>query len=439
MITDVFTAVSAHSGLAGVECVLGAEYREELSRPPRLVWVPSSDTFEPGKRINSPNSLPITNNPRLNDSVGTRWAGVKVLCWAETSDSTKTATADIAAAEDLVRRLLVAVHEKCFGSYRVLGMEWTGADGAELVQVGRACLVSLSFAIPIFKDAPTKQTVTVLTQVAEHVALPAWNATTLAAGLWSRWDFSRDSATKSYDRLGRIGAKDYITSGGYPAVITGPGGRAARQFSRVGQPDANALMGIRGDMDVPDYARFIEGEWTCSFWLRRETVQPVSGTLGTVWQMIGVPVSGQVAMACRVQLSYSSGNLSSVVQYRAGLAGPIVGATDVWTNPFVIGTWAHVIVRKTLPLGPTGLPTQDAWLNGVQLTRSTTNTTAANSQPSLWPAHPSARFSIGADWRQNAGVDVFQSALDGSLADLCFFNRGLSDSEIAAWYAAVGT
>lgn len=160
MLVDVFEAVSANANLASVTSVLGAERREEFDVPPRLVWMPSSDTFEAGKRVNAPNSTTLTQHKQA--SVGTRWAGVRVLVWAESTAADKTPEADVRAVEDLVRKLLVAVHEECFGNYRVSGMEWTGADGAELVQQGRACLVSMAFAVPIFKDAPTTGTLAVI-------------------------------------------------------------------------------------------------------------------------------------------------------------------------------------------------------------------------------------------------------------------------------------
>jgi len=157
MLADVFTAVTAHALLAGVESQLGAESVEEISNPPRMVWVPTHDTFEPGQRINTPGA--ITKSPK---SIGTRWAGVMVHVWAETSNATKTPLADVAACEELVRKLLVAVHENAVGSYRVEGLDWVDADGAELVQKGRACNVRLAFAVPITRQPDTLATLAVV-------------------------------------------------------------------------------------------------------------------------------------------------------------------------------------------------------------------------------------------------------------------------------------
>lgn len=154
--TDIFTAVAAHAALAGVTSVLGAEYRDELASPQRCVWEPTVDSFEPGKRINTTGP---TREPR---SIGTRRAGVRIRVWAEGAGSLKTALGDIAATEDLVRRLLVAIHETTFGSYQVRSLEWLDADGAELVQQGRACAVFVVFDIPVFKDAATQAPLTVI-------------------------------------------------------------------------------------------------------------------------------------------------------------------------------------------------------------------------------------------------------------------------------------
>lgn len=157
MIVDVFEAVKAHAQLTGVTVELGAEFNDELAEPPRIVWVPTVDSFEPGKRINTPGNG--SNPARVADSVGTRWAGTRVRVWAIGDE---TPAGDIRAAEDLVRRFLVAVHELAFGSYRVQSLEWIGADGAEIVQRGRACDINIQFSVPTHRDAPTTATITVI-------------------------------------------------------------------------------------------------------------------------------------------------------------------------------------------------------------------------------------------------------------------------------------
>lgn len=156
MITDVFTAVSANAALTGVVSKIGAEFLDEFDVAPKLVWVPTNDTFTPGSRNTSANST-FVKEPR---QIGIRTAGARVRVWAAGDG---TPLGDINATEDLLRKLLVAVHETVFGSYRVQSMTWIGQDGAELTQLGRVCDVSLTFDMPIFKDARTLGTLAVIT------------------------------------------------------------------------------------------------------------------------------------------------------------------------------------------------------------------------------------------------------------------------------------
>jgi hypothetical protein len=178
MLTDVFSAVVAHSALSGVTCELGAEFVDENANPPRLVWRPTSDSFQPGQRVNVPGASAALS-ARQQRCIGIRHAGVRIRVWAEGSGTTKTALGDINATEELVRKLLVAIHETCVGNYEVKGLDWVGADGAELIQQGRACDVSVSFAIPIFKDADATALLTVINAAGMQgaVAFPAGDVT----------------------------------------------------------------------------------------------------------------------------------------------------------------------------------------------------------------------------------------------------------------------
>lgn len=145
MIADIFTAVSASAFLAGVDQLIGGEFIEQHAAPPRMVWVPTNDSFRPGKiRTHTSASLP--------KSIGTRVAGVRVRIWGKGAGLGNVADSagEVRAVEDLLRRLICAVHEKAFGSYNVESMNWVGQDGQELLQYGRCCDVSLSFEVPIY-------------------------------------------------------------------------------------------------------------------------------------------------------------------------------------------------------------------------------------------------------------------------------------------------
>jgi hypothetical protein len=157
-VVDIFTAVTAHASLVGVTSALGAEYRDEMASGSRMVWELTSDTFVKGQRTNMPGAQ--TREPK---NIGTRVAGVRVRVWGEGLAATKTPAGDIAAVEELVRKLLVAVHETCWGSYQVASLDWVAADGAELVQQGRCCDVGLRFDVPIMKDARVLASLAVIT------------------------------------------------------------------------------------------------------------------------------------------------------------------------------------------------------------------------------------------------------------------------------------
>ena len=156
MITDVFTAVSAHALLSTTVSKLGAEFLAEADAPPKVIWVPTSDSFQPGSRQTSTSNT-VAKEPR---QIGIRTAGVRVRVWAAGDG---TPAGDIAAVEALLQAFLVAVHETTYGSYRVQTMAWVNADGGELEQLGRACDVSLTFDIPVVKPARTTATLTTIT------------------------------------------------------------------------------------------------------------------------------------------------------------------------------------------------------------------------------------------------------------------------------------
>lgn len=144
MLADIYTAVSASAYLVGIEQRLGAEFLDEKSAPPRMVWVPVSDSFvagDNGKR---------GTTDRLLRSVGTRVARVRVRIYAKAS--VDTATDDIRAVETMLRSLITAISSEAHGDFAVEGGEWVSADGAELLEYGRAYDLTVSFNIPMYRN-----------------------------------------------------------------------------------------------------------------------------------------------------------------------------------------------------------------------------------------------------------------------------------------------
>lgn len=155
MLADVYLAVQAHAGLVGVEHAIGAEYLDVMSAPPRVVWVPTTDAIISGQgRRNT-----TAKEPK---SLLTRRAGVRIRCWAK-AEASDDSVDEVRAVEELVRRVLVAIHETCFGSYEATGVEWIGGDGQEVAQFGRCADIVCTFEVPVTKDASALATLAVIT------------------------------------------------------------------------------------------------------------------------------------------------------------------------------------------------------------------------------------------------------------------------------------
>lgn len=140
--------------LAGVTFRTGGRRVAQHDRPPRIVWVPTRDAFTPATKGGT--------NPR---SVRTRIAGVEAHVWGTTLEQ----------AEDLVHRLVVALHRLAHGSYKVRTCVW---DKPEWMEHGEACVLAFEFAIPV-TDEPAPQVV--VAAVAPDTAEPALPGT-LACG-----------------------------------------------------------------------------------------------------------------------------------------------------------------------------------------------------------------------------------------------------------------
>lgn len=144
MLADIYTSIITSAYLVGIEQRLGAEFLEEKSAPPRMVWVPVGDSFVPGD-----NGKRSTTD-RLLRSVGTRVARVRVRIYVKASMD--TATDDIREVETMLRSLITAISSEAHGDFALEGGEWVSADGAELLQYGRAYDLTVSFNIPLYRD-----------------------------------------------------------------------------------------------------------------------------------------------------------------------------------------------------------------------------------------------------------------------------------------------
>lgn len=144
----IFRHMASLPQLADVTQKLGGEHlHRNEGVPPRAVWVPTTGSYRPGR---VKNKAPLTDKRR---SVGTWQSGFMVRLWAAAEPVSAAQSEDhIAAAEELLRRFLVALHQQGYGNIDVQGTAWVGEPGEEVGQFGRAIDLSLSIEIPIYEE-----------------------------------------------------------------------------------------------------------------------------------------------------------------------------------------------------------------------------------------------------------------------------------------------
>jgi hypothetical protein len=140
-LADIISTVDAELEAADVELtsLVGAHHLAAEGAPPRVVWVPTEDSFGPAEKGGV--------EPR---QLRTRIAGVEAHVWGQ----------DLAATEALVNSVIAAVHAAAHGSYAVSSGRWYGQDG-EVLHFGTVCVLSFQFRIPV--TAPTYETAVVET------------------------------------------------------------------------------------------------------------------------------------------------------------------------------------------------------------------------------------------------------------------------------------
>lgn len=139
---------------------VGAEHLSEHVAPPRVLWVPLPESFEPAR-----------NTRWARRPIATRVAKVACHVWAVGSDPAKPT----AAAEDLVEQVYGAIHSVAYGAYelpKVAGFQHQ--DGSEITRLGRLYVFTVGFKVPVLErertvlaECPTHESV--LAELDEHV------------------------------------------------------------------------------------------------------------------------------------------------------------------------------------------------------------------------------------------------------------------------------
>jgi hypothetical protein len=111
---------------APIPVLLGDEHLEVHGSPPRIVCVPTTDTFAPAEKGG------VNPRPLRTRSIGSFWR-----VWAASHDE----------AEQLLNDLIVAVHVVTGGCYQLGECDWL-TKGA-LTHLGAACDLDVQFLTPI--------------------------------------------------------------------------------------------------------------------------------------------------------------------------------------------------------------------------------------------------------------------------------------------------
>lgn len=150
-LTDVIAAVNANLVTNGTflatQISTGNLFNAQQDSPPRLVWVPSADSYE-GAVMNH------GNRSGAGRSLRTRAAGVDAHIWG----------GDFASTEDLITGVIQACQMTVTASsstYETLSGVWR-QDGYEAF--GFVYMLKLAFKIPVQDMVPTTATILTLPQ-----------------------------------------------------------------------------------------------------------------------------------------------------------------------------------------------------------------------------------------------------------------------------------
>ncbi len=143
---------------------IGEMYVNQNDSPPRLVWIPTTDSFGPPVRIGQ--------TPR---ALRGRVAGLDCAVWGPIDQpSPADPLADLTGTEELLRQVVVALHQEMrarFGDGETLdisGAEWL--QPGQITNRGMVCLLRLALKVPVLVDAPTTgvvETITITKSISE--------------------------------------------------------------------------------------------------------------------------------------------------------------------------------------------------------------------------------------------------------------------------------
>ena len=123
------------------ETLIGEENLSAAGAPPRIVWVPSNDSFSPASERGRPEQR----------SLATRRVGVDVHLWG----------ADLAAAEAMIDGFVWALRQVVGANYELLGGSWKGQS---VTAKGRAYILGIAMHVPVVEPKLDHVTITAVPQ-----------------------------------------------------------------------------------------------------------------------------------------------------------------------------------------------------------------------------------------------------------------------------------
>jgi hypothetical protein len=136
-----------------------------MNSPPAVVWVPTRDRFDQTR----PSYRPPSTAAQLPTMIRCCWMGFEARLWADYKVlpvASQPAAEDFSAVELLRDQLIVALQKKVGGFYNIGGGSWqnmTGnRGGGEELQLGRAYVLEVEIARPVFDSVSLAQKATLV-------------------------------------------------------------------------------------------------------------------------------------------------------------------------------------------------------------------------------------------------------------------------------------
>lgn len=137
-----------------------------MNSPPAVVWVPTRDRFD----FTRPSYRPPVVAAQMPTMIRCCWMGFEARLWADYNVlpvASRPAIEDFSAVELLRDQLIVALQKTVGGFYTLNGGSWqnlTGTQGGgEELQLGRAYVLEVEIARPVFDSVSIGQKQTIAT------------------------------------------------------------------------------------------------------------------------------------------------------------------------------------------------------------------------------------------------------------------------------------